>query len=155
MNGISPKIIAKQLCRHYKTSLEDMDTSLQVSIQNLIYIAQGWHLALFNEPLCYEFFYAKWTGPTLRKGWSKRYHPSTIKPSHIGVIDEVWKKYSKFSDLHLFGITVKEDSPWWETWYNLGGQHRRYLQIDENLLRRYYIGIMQDNEAATKNAPVL
>jgi len=97
-----------------------------IDIQKIIYLAQGWHLALRGEPLFQEPIRAWIYGPAVEEIYRRleQYGDLPIPPSEApanageglseGVrhlLDQVWAKYSRMSALQLINLT-HQPGPW-------------------------------------------
>lgn len=93
-----------------------------MKLQKLAYYAQGFHLALFDEPLFDECIEAWDHGPVVPPLYSvyKANGRSPIDPpSHVpsldertsGLLDEVFDVYGRYSAWHLRSMT-HDESPW-------------------------------------------
>lgn len=126
----------------------------------LCYLAHGWYLGLKDEPLIDEAVYAWQYGPVIKKVYHefKRYKNSNIdelystpSSSLIGVpeypmpdqeifpfLESIWKTYGNKDGITLSKITHTEGSPWYQTYYILGGKERNDAIIGTELIKDYY-----------------
>jgi uncharacterized phage-associated protein len=134
----------------------------QMKLQKLVYIAHGWNLAIFNEPLINNQIQAWKHGPVIPVLYNEfrgvgvsniteyatdirideeTFNISYIVPrvpieevnTHI-LIDKIWKKYGQLSGPQLSNLTHMPNTPWTET-YRLN-QHN--LEIDNEIIRNHY-----------------
>lgn len=107
---------------------EDAGDSLtNLKLQKLVYYAQGFHLALYDEPLFPERIEAWQHGPVVpdlyhalkqfgadpvRLDWEV--DPDRYTPEVTGLMDEVYSVYGQFSAAQLRNITHQEP-PWVQT----------------------------------------
>lgn len=128
----------------------------QMKIQKLVYISQGWNLAVNGEPLVRDRIEAWDGGPVFRSIWDHiKYYgigsksrllvePATREPieeelsdSERKIIHHVWKKYKKFSGEELSVMTHKRGTPWFNSYY---GQGRNAIIRDEDI-RKHYVSL--------------
>lgn len=131
----------------YLLSLADDDAGDLISnlkLQKLVYYAQGFHLAMYNEPLFPEDIYAWTHGPVVPELYReyRQYGPGSIPvPTDLDpaiydertgkLLDEVYGVYGQFSAWKLRSMT-HEEPPWQEASHTNGIiQHdsmRNYFQ---------------------------
>jgi uncharacterized phage-associated protein len=105
-------------------SPEAGDTISNLKMQKLLYYAQGFHLAVYNEPLFQEKIIAWQYGPVVEEvyGDYSEYSDGAIpKPRRINIkalddnkrelLKEVYLVYGQFSALRLMQLTHNEP-PW-------------------------------------------
>lgn len=103
------------------------ESMTQLDMQKMMYFVQGWHLALRDEPLFEEDFWAWKHGPVLKSLWGRfkvfRERPITASSItsnpevelSLGVRDlvyKVWCHYSKEEPWSLVGFTHLRATPW-------------------------------------------
>jgi uncharacterized phage-associated protein len=107
---------------------EDAGDSLSnLKLQKLVYYAQGFHLAVFDEPLFAESIEAWTHGPVVPAMYHvfKGFGASPVKmneeldqrkysPQLRELLDEVYSVYGQFSAVRLRNIT-HEEPPWQQT----------------------------------------
>jgi len=107
---------------------EDAGDSLtNLKLQKLVYYAQGFYLALYDEPLFPEHIEAWTHGPVVpdlyhalkqfgsepvKLDWEV--DPDRYTPEIMGLLDEVYSVYGQFSAVRLRNITHQEP-PWQQT----------------------------------------
>jgi uncharacterized phage-associated protein len=119
-----------------------------MKLQKLVYIAHGWHLALFGDPLIYDDVYAWQWGPVipplyehLRQYGSGvvseliRDSSTPVDPAsrEMHLIKAIWQKYGGMSAIQLSGITHQPNTPWsdaWRTW--------QYSKISDSRIKEHY-----------------
>ncbi|MHA7872527.1 MAG: Panacea domain-containing protein [Hyphococcus sp.] len=128
--------IANEFIRRAKKSGVKL-THMQ--LQKLVYIAHGWSLTLFNEPLTGDVVQAWDYGPVFPSLYSslKKYgtkpidssiredawdpfgedHGEVIRAENLSekqskLLDEVWRVYGKFPAFKLSALTHKQNTPW-------------------------------------------
>lgn len=117
------------VARYFLAQVEEDagDSLTNLKLQKLVYYAQGFHLALYDEPLFPEQIEAWQHGPVVPDLYHalKRFGSEPVKldrevdpdeytPDVIGLLDEVYSVYGQFSALRLRNIT-HEEPPWRET----------------------------------------
>lgn len=101
------------------------DTVSNLKLQKLLYYIQGFHLALYGEPIFKEEILAWEHGPVVLEVYKKfKEHGSdalpvpegevTLTDREKGLVSEVWKVYGQFSAWRLRDMTHRE-RPWLET----------------------------------------
>ena len=116
--------IAKYILSKTISEEEEKDIS-HLKLQKLLYYCQGFHLAIFNQPL-FDDKIVHWDhGPVVPSVYKKykSYGNSVlpalegcekIAPASKNVIDEVLQVYDQFSPWKLREMTHRED-PWLQT----------------------------------------
>lgn len=115
----------------YFLAITDEDAGEYIShlkLQKLCYYAQGFNLAIHEEPLFPERIEAWQHGPVIPDLWPKyqRYRSGLIpKPDDVDIsiyppetrelLDEVYEIYGQFSAWKLRNMT-HEEPPWVEAW---------------------------------------
>lgn len=141
----SAKVIANAFI---KRSLEECKPLSNMQLQKLVYIANGFCLALLDKPLYYEETYAWTYGPLIKPLYSSLMsfgpnHVTTeipinnyedgIDPNEQKIINYVWAKYSDMSAYKLSDLTHQAGTPWDITW-----RGNDYGMIDNNVIAEYY-----------------
>jgi len=104
-----------------------------LKMQKLIYLAHGWSLALRGEPLINDDIEAWKYGPVVPRLYHefKKYGATAIKapanapdveidPETKGLLQAVWKRYSKFTGIQLSTLTHEPGYAWDLTIKNAG-----------------------------------
>ncbi|MBR0560035.1 Panacea domain-containing protein [Neokomagataea anthophila] len=148
MPAHSPIAVANEFIKRMSSSA----TPNQMQIQKLVYIANGWNLAINGCALVDENPEAWDGGPVFRKiwnsirdfGYSKQegllqgvfgVPKDHFTPDEENIIDHVWKKYGIFSGYELSEMTHRPDTPWTDTYINSG----RNAKIPHDLVRKHFI----------------
>jgi uncharacterized phage-associated protein len=127
------------LCR----SRDFGDYLTNLKLQKLLYYAQGWNLALRNEPLFKDAIEAWIHGPVVASVYGQfksfRWNPITKEVARPQVkesafLDEILEKYGRFTALDLERMTHTE-APWIEA--------RGGLSPDENSCREIPVAQMK------------
>ncbi len=101
------------------------DSVTNLKLQKLLYYVQGFHLAIYDEPLFKEDVLAWEHGPVVREVYREfnKYGSQSIPVPDVEVkltqlqkdlISEVWNVYGQFSAWRLRDMTHNE-TPWQET----------------------------------------
>ena len=108
----------------------------QMKLQKLVYIAQGWNLAINDAPLVKDAIEAWDGGPVFRSIWNEirdfglnKYNPPLLinplnkqpyqedfLPEEKAVIDHVMRKYGAFSGKSLSDMTHQKGTPWYNAY---------------------------------------
>jgi len=116
--------IAKHILELSNPEVGDMISNLK--LQKLLYYVQGFHLAMYDQPLFNEDIYAWQYGPVVPEVYHeyKALGPGAIpvpeniavqvEPKLIELMKEVYDVYGQFSALKLMEMTHNE-APWQKT----------------------------------------
>lgn len=163
--------IANEFLRRAK---KDGKKLTQMQLQKLVYIADGWNLAINDEPLAQDRPQAWDYGPVYRELWDAvRVHgdqPITelIKIGDVGInifrddadkeisaeftedetklIDRVSEIYSEYHAYQLSALTHQPGTPWHE-WYKDKGF--KGGEIPNELIREHFIELGQKGRRAS------
>lgn len=109
-----------------KASKEEDDSEIisNLKLQKLVYYAQGFHLAMFDEPLFIETIEAWTHGPVCPVLYhAKKQHKngavdpnpdfdaSVFSKEQLELLDEIYEVYGQFSAWKLRNLT-HEEAPW-------------------------------------------
>jgi uncharacterized phage-associated protein len=123
----------------------------QMKLHKLTYIAHGWNLAIFGEPLVADAPEAWDNGPVFPLIWSRalefgcdeqgrilnfgdRPAKLPLSRSQEDLLRRVWKRYSRFSAGALSNMTHAPGTPWTETYKNRGS----HTIIDNEMIKTHY-----------------
>jgi len=138
-------------------------TLTPMQIQKLCYLAHGFNLALFDEPLIKDKAFAWDWGPVYPELYDavKRFGSGSIEGDicennwafmpHIrgnrvdadlnereaALVDRVWKDYGEFDGFQLSALTHEDGSPW-EAVYRPGVKN---ILIPDDLIKEYFVGV--------------
>jgi uncharacterized phage-associated protein len=158
MTGDS-QIAAEAVAEFFLNSVDESsgDGMTNLRLQKLVYYAQGWHLALLDEPLFPEDIQAWEHGPVVRPVYNKykRYGWKQIpRPNNTGelslrvdskdVLVQVWDTYSQFSAKHLENMTHGEQ-PWLEAREGCADLESSSAIISWDAMRDYFRSVMNDD----------
>lgn len=100
------------------------DTISNLKMQKLLYYAQGFHLAFYNEPLFFEKILAWQYGPVVEEIYNeyweysdgaipapRRINTKIFDEEKIDFLKEIYQVYGQFSALRLMQLTHSE-APW-------------------------------------------
>jgi uncharacterized phage-associated protein len=130
----------------------------------LVYIANGWYLALKKEPLIDENVEAWKFGPVVPtvyyqfrkfyKGQIDSYYtdsltgttPMPVDAALIQFLDRIWQVYGKYNGMQLSALTHQQGTPWFEVWHHQGGNIRNSVVIGSEIIREHYLQKMTTNQ---------
>ena len=122
-----------------------------LKLQKIVYIAHGWMLGLYDEPLFSEDVEAWQYGPVVPELYreTKRYkginistldderYEVTLKPHEESIVKQTFDKYSVLSGPQLVTLTHKSGTPWHDV--TKGGETvYAGLLIPNEMIRDYY-----------------
>lgn len=162
--GYSAKAIA-----NYFLELADKEDAkiTPLKIQKLVYIAHGWYLALYDEPLVEDELAEAWEyGPVFPSIYHEFKHfggdpinESAIELEYNEFLEEwkvrepcidlrdkktqsflnhIWKLYKEFSGGQLSSLTHEEGTPWEKTRKEKGAIRNAHIENQD--IREYYEG---------------
>ncbi len=122
-----------------------------MQLQKLVYIAQGFSLALLNSPIYFDDTQAWRHGPVIPSLYEELGHygsqPVTLPLQsydsigdidHQNIIDLVYSKYGIFHGFTLSDFTHKQNTPWTSTW-----NRKKHGVIEIDHIAKYYIKHLQ------------
>lgn len=125
----------------------------QMWLQKLVYIANGWNLAINDAPLFDDRIEAWDGGPVVRTIWNHlrdlgrntkdRYlgnkdgipYQAELSDSERDVISHVWKRYGQYSGNELSQLTHQEGTPWSNAYFGRG----RNSSLDQNDIKQHFV----------------
>ncbi len=130
-----------------------------LKIQKLVYIAHGWHLAIFDIALIDEPVQAWKYGPVIPSLYQafKRHGNAPVVENEAIVrrfgeisvpsvayddnqvqelLDKVLEAYSKYTGVQLSNLTHQDGTPWDQTWKE--GRGRNNKRINNQLIARHF-----------------
>lgn len=124
----------------------------QLGLQKLVYLCQGWHLAVADEVLFREDIYAYDLGPVVKelrvrfRFFGANPLPLTpitnaaqiLSPSSKQVIDAVWNQYAPIPTSKLVDLTHQPGSPWSQVWEKTAPEDRENLLIPVSMIRDWF-----------------
>jgi uncharacterized phage-associated protein len=135
----------------------DGKTLTNMKLQKLVYIAQGYSLAMLGEPLFLNNVHAFQWGPVIPKLYDviKHYgsNPITnlipvfgdpvididdLSSPAVAIIRGVWQQYGNLTAAQLSTITHKQETPWSNTW-----SKSQYSVIPNDEIKNHYQDIIQ------------
>lgn len=144
----------------------------QMQIQKLVYIANGWNLAINGSPLTADEPQAWDYGPVYRYLWNalrsygRTKVTETIKNSDFvpgmfadepdeepnaniteeerAVIGRVFRDYGHFEAFRLSALTHRDSTPWTEVYRDGQG---RFDEIPSQLIRDHFVQLAQERRA--------
>jgi uncharacterized phage-associated protein len=138
-----------------------------MKVLKLVYLAHGWHMGYYENPLINEAVQAWRYGPVVASVYHdfKQYGDSNIdklatqleietdgdwlfktltpmvqqsNEKQINILNAVWDAYKDWSGLQLSTLTHEEGSPWDLVWNTRGGKDEKAAIIPNDLIRDYY-----------------
>ncbi len=124
----------------------------QMWLQKLVYIANGWNLAINDAPLFDDRIEAWDGGPVIRVLWNHLRdlgrngknrllgkHDGTpynadLSQSEKAVIEHVWKRYGGYSGMELSDLTHQEGTPWSNAYFGRG----RNSALDQDDIKQHF-----------------
>jgi len=130
-----------------------------LQLMKLVYIAHGWHLALFDSDLFSNKIEAWKYGPVIpdlyhaTKSFGRSPIPlNIISDDPAGVddldrafLDDVYEKYGHLTGIQLSSLTHQAGTPWDQV-YEDGVRSK---EISDSLLNHHYKGLLNDHDLAT------
>ncbi|MFA6143630.1 MAG: type II toxin-antitoxin system antitoxin SocA domain-containing protein [Sulfurimonas sp.] len=143
------------------------DTITQMKLQKLVYIAHGWNLAIFNEPLINDQIQAWKHGPVIpvlynefrgvgssniteyatdisvdEESFNILYETPRIataeENTHL-LIQKIWNKYGHLSGPQLSSLTHMPNTPWSDIYRS--NQHN--LPISNEIIKSHYNDLLR------------
>lgn len=154
--SVSPEAIANEFI---SLSKEDRGYSVSnLKLQKLVYIAHGFYLGFFQEPLSNTSVQAWQYGPVFPSLYQnlKKYGSGRVtdfiktydkidKNSHEAeFIRDVWQTYGNLSAVALVARTHKPGTPWDKIWKE---KRERYVTIPDDLIREHFEELINENES--------
>ena len=155
--GYSAKAVA-----NYFLSKYGKNGITPLKIQKLVYLAHGWHLAYFEEPLVDDEYAEAWQygpvfaslyhefkyrgrSPIAKLATELDFETLEISTPKIAksdkqvrkLLDRIWEVHGKYSGGQLSRMTHKKGSPWEQTRGKEGG-NKKNSNIDDGLIMEYY-----------------
>ncbi|WP_068091729.1 Panacea domain-containing protein [Novosphingobium rosa] len=150
MPGHDPRAIANEFIK-----LSGNRPFNQMWLQKLVYMANGWNLAINHNPLTDARIEAWDGGPVYRKIWnhlrdygydadskllcrpSDGPYEAPLSQEERDVIEHVWKRYGDYSGNELSQMTHHSGTPWSNTYFGRG----RNAALDEGEIQRYFVDL--------------
>jgi len=167
MRGYPPLAIANYFIER---AVEEGAPVDHLKLQKLVYIAHGWHLAVYGEPLLRERVEAWQYGPVIRSLYHElkkfgnrpigelvpRLRGTRLEVPRVHeddeealrLLDRVWNVYKDYTGVQLSNLTHQEDTPWGQTWEQTKGH--RNVRIDNHLIEEHFreLGSRQESAAS-------
>jgi len=159
MKNFMPNLF--DVCDYIILKVTEEKKSLNIlKLQKLLYYVQAWHLALYKTPLFEGKFQAWVHGPVNREIYDrfslkkmlysdlsfrdigKTFRVENLSKKAQNHINDVLEVYAKYTGSQLEEFTHRE-LPWIEARKGYNSIDRCEIEIDENLMRRYYSDLMK------------
>lgn len=126
-----------------------------MQLQKLVFISQGYSLAILDRPLYYHNTHAWQWGPVVPKLYKtlQKYgngqvtdllesedHLDGDATQEMRIIRGVWRGYGHLSGGQLSALTHKENTPWSRTW-----ESNKFGVIDADLMSNHYRNVLQSS----------
>ena len=140
-----------------KGTIEDEEID-HLKLQKLVYLAHGWSLAVFEEPLIDEPIEAWRYGPVVQSLYQsfKRYGNDEIVENGIDyrggrlsvptidkhddatrqLLERVWSIYKPYSGIQLSNLTHEPGTPWDKTWQT---SHSGRAPIPDSVIAQHFL----------------
>lgn len=144
-----------------------------MQLQKLVYVAHGWHLAFYDQPLINHQVEAWKYGPVIPPlyyetrqygagavtkdvslssyGLSSDSEYKIVPESDArtrGFLRQIWTLYGHFSGVQLSAMTHQSDTPWYETWHKKGGKDYLGTDIPESLIKDHFKRLREKRKRA-------
>lgn len=123
-----------------------------MQLQKLVFLAQGYALALLDRPIYYNNTHAWQWGPVVPKLYKslQRYGAGIVTEElqsedvlaedsdEYGIVEGVWDGYGSYTGGQLSTLTHKPGSPWETQW-----SAKQFGVISTDDIKAYYKGLVQ------------
>lgn len=133
---------------------KSLETGIELTpmkVLKLVYIAHGWHLALYDEPLINETVQAWKYGPVVPSvyGSFRQFGNKQITmtaPIQSGLLDgnksafldRIWDVYKNYNGIELSAITHKPGTPWDIEWNQNNGKLFLGFPMSNDIIKAHY-----------------
>lgn len=125
-----------------------------MQLQKLVYIANGFSLAINDRPIYFEDTQAWQWGPVIPKLYKslRKYGSSTVDEyletedkvingsQEDEIIKAVFDNYGHYTGAQLSSLTHQQNTPWHETWNN-----RQFSVINHDVIKKHYKELIGEN----------
>lgn len=162
---LNPAIVANYFLQRAQ---EEGRAVTPMQLIKLVYIAHGWHLGYFDQPLINEPVQAWRYGPVVHSLYNhlRQYgrgavsgpiqtgplpwqHDANVPEGSRPLLDSVWKNYARFSGIELSRMTHQPGTPWSQAWHDQGGSSAYFAPISDDMIREHYRQRVQEAQATT------
>lgn len=157
-----------------KKAKEEKDGSLDLmKLSKEVYIAHGWSLALFDDPLIDEPIEAWQYGPVIPSIYHSLKHNGLkiirepianrdvddngdiimntyepiFDPKTQELLDAVYKVYRKNTGVQLANWSHQKNSPWYKAWHEEGGSKHKCHSISNENIKAYFLQMGSEHES--------
>ncbi len=142
-----------EVAKYFLTKCDEEagDTISNLKLQKLLYYAQGFHLAIFGDPLFDAPIEAWRHGPAVRSVYTRYadyggqalpkpddFDIATLDENTRDFLDEVYEVYGQYSAWRLREMT-HEEPPWSDVWNPNGGP----AEISHGSMRAYFSTLLE------------
>ena len=137
---------ASTIARYFIEKSNGSKTPMQLN--KMTYIAHGWSLAIYNEPLIVENIEAWKYGPVVPilyyefKRFGGEVVPYTpieetkhIRDDDRALLNKIIEVYGKYEGVQLSAMTHQKGTPWRRVWHNMG----RNSIIPNDMIKEYFV----------------
>jgi uncharacterized phage-associated protein len=125
-----------------------------MQLQKLVFLSQGYTLAILGHPIYYHSTHAWQWGPVIPKLYKslQKYGRNFVtgnlesedslprNSTEMEIVKAVWEGYGHLSGGHLSALTHKSNTPWSITW-----ESDPFGVIPDPLIAEYYKGIVESS----------
>lgn len=127
----------------------------------LVYIAHGWNLGYFDNPLISGRIEAWKYGPVIPSLYREfKIHGNQPIPDLVEdysgpvtsnfsgqdekLLSAIWENYGEMQGFQLSSLTHNEGTPWFKVWREKGGSQRQSAPIDSETIKQYYQRLIEN-----------
>ena len=135
-----------------KLAQEEGKSLTNMQLQKLVFLSQGYTLAILDHPLYYHNTHAWQWGPVIPKLYKplQKFGRSLVTDQleaddtlpqdseEMEIVRAVWEGYGHLSGGQLSALTHKPNTPWSTTW-----ESNQFGVIPEDLIAEHYKGIVE------------
>ena len=173
--GYSAKAVANYfLSKHRKSGITPL------KIQKLVYIAHGWYMAFYEDPLIDNEFAEAWEyGPVFPSLYHEFKHRGKLAINALAtdvkldvsnskltkttprieesnkqtreLLDRIWEVYGKLTGIQLSNMCHQPGSPWHNTRHDPERKNAINADIDDHEIREHYRKLLTVNRTRRQN----
>ncbi|MCQ8105517.1 DUF4065 domain-containing protein [Methylomonas sp. SURF-2] len=147
--AVSSHAVANEFIR---LAQEQSKRLTNMQLQKLVFLAQGYALAILDEPIHYHNTHAWQWGPVIPKLYKPlQKYGSNLVTDYLDTDDKiepdsdeadlikgVFDNYGHYTGGQLSALTHRPNTPWSETW-----ARQQFAVIDNELIANYYKGLIE------------
>lgn len=123
------------------------------ALQKLVYLSQGWSLALRNEPLFPGEFEAWPSGPVSRSLYNQHINmfsihtwphgdPTLLDEAEQLIVDAVVRRYGALTGLQLAELPLVKGTPWMRAYHKQGNKTGSRALLAEDEMQRHFTALL-------------